>query len=438
VLAVHPAPAGAPPIPRRVLWFLVAEAVSAIGSWATAVVVWGYAAYKYDATAADIALFGVAFTIPGVLLGPVSGTVIDRIGTKQTLALAKVLGVGASLSLLLADDFRTLALLCALNGVAGAFSLPALQAMPPRIVDSANLARTNALVSLTDELAIIVGPALAGVSIGLVGFKGAFVIDALTYALGLLVLPMVHLHAPVTDVGHASDPASASASASADEDEDPPVRFRDTFDGWGLVFRTPVLRRVVACTGTVHLLYGAALLAEPLYVRDTLERSEGVFAALQTVFGIFLVAGGLLAARVGERMATFRWVAVGVGASGVMAIVYLGTPFTAVAFGGVALWGVATALISGPSRTVLQRATPGRAHGRVLSADFVTANLAEMIGVGIAGAAVGAVGVPPTIIVLGLFVATVAAVLIRADSRDRAAVPAAASPPTSAPEPVAP
>ncbi len=62
---MHPSAAGAPPIPRRVLWFLVAEAISAIGSWATAVVVWGYAAYKYDATAADISLFGIAFTVAG-------------------------------------------------------------------------------------------------------------------------------------------------------------------------------------------------------------------------------------------------------------------------------------------------------------------------------------------------------------------------------------
>ena len=47
-----------------------------------------------------------------------------------------------------------------------------------------------------------------------------------------------------------------------------------------------VLRRVVACTALVHLLYGAALLVEPLYVRDVLGRSEEVFAGLQAIFGV--------------------------------------------------------------------------------------------------------------------------------------------------------
>ena len=70
-----------------------------------------------------------------VVLGPVSGAVIDRLGPRSTLAVAKVIGVVASLALLAADDFRTLALLSALHGVSMALSLPALQSMPPRLVD---------------------------------------------------------------------------------------------------------------------------------------------------------------------------------------------------------------------------------------------------------------------------------------------------------------
>ncbi len=392
------------PFSPRVFGFLAAEALSAIGSWATLVVVWGYAAYEYDAGAADLGLFGVAFGLPGVLLGPLTGTIIDRLGPKFTLAVAKVIGTAAALLMLIPDDFAALAVLCAVHGVSMSLSYPALQAMPPRLVADEHVARTNALVSLTDELAIVFGPVVAGVGIALFGFRGAFVFDALTYLLGLLVLPMVSLR-PVR-------------RTTDDGEEEPPVRFRDALEGWRLVLRTAVLRRTVSLTFAVHLLYGAALLAEPLYVRDTLERSEGVFAALQTVFGVFLIAGGLLSARLGDRIATYGWVALGVGLSGVTAIVYLGTPLVGVAFLGVALWGVATALISGPSRTVLQRATPERAHGRVLSADFVAANGAELTGLGIAAVLVGLFGVPWMILALGIPVALVALLLDRAQRRD--------------------
>ncbi len=403
---------GSPTSPR-VAGFLVAEALSAIGSWATIVVIWGYAAYEYDATAAEVSMFGIAFSVPGIVLGPLTGAVVDRIGPKATLAIGKVIGVVASLALLSADDFRTLAILSALHGVASAISHPALQSMPPRLVDDEHLARTNALVSLTDEMAIVLGPVAAGVGIALFGFRGAFVFDAVTYALGLVVLPMVHLRA---------------VRRGEHEEIDPPVRFRDALEGWKLIIRTGILRRVVAGTFAVHLLYGAALLAEPLYVRDVLERSPTVFAALQTAFGICLVAGGLLAARLGERLASFGWVALGVGGSGLAAVIYLGTPFLVVAFVGVALWGVATAVIAGPSRTLLQRSSPEAAHGRVLSADLMAGSGAELVGVASAGVLVGAFGVPWSILGLGLLVASVAGALHLAHERDRAPAAPGADP----------
>jgi MFS family permease len=203
-----------------------------------------------------LGLFGVAFSLPGVLLGPVSGTIIDRLGPKLALTIAKVIGVAAALLLLQADDYSTLTLLCVLHGISSSLSHPALQSMPPRLVDDQHLARTNALVSLTDEVAIIFGPVVAGVGIALFGFRGAFVFDALTYALGLVVLPLVHLA-----------PIDRSSTVGAADDE--PVRLRHALEGWRLIVRTGVLRRVVTCTFVVHLLYGAALLAEPLYVRDT-------------------------------------------------------------------------------------------------------------------------------------------------------------------------
>lgn len=405
--------ATATPSSPRVAGFLAAEALSAIGSWATLVAIWGYAVYEYDATAGDVAVFGLAFSVPGVLFGPIAGAVIDRIGPRATLAAAKVLGVVSALALLLADDFRAFALLAALHGVVFVFSLPALQSMPPRLVDDAHLARTNALVSLTDELAIVLGPVAAGVGIALFGFRGAFVFDALTYLLGLVALPMVRLR-PVTP-------------AAGDDGGEPSVRLRDALEGWKLVARTGVLRRVVTCTFSVHLLYGLALLAEPLYVRDVLGESENVFAALQTAFGICLVAGGLLAARMGERFASFAFVALGVGASGLFAIVYLGTPFVVVAFVGVCLWGVATALISGPSRTVLQRSSPERAHGRVLSADFVAGSTAEFLGVALGGVAVSAFGVPWVVGTVGAAVAVASFALQRADQREHALNPADAT-----------
>jgi MFS family permease len=378
----------------RVIGFLGAEALSALGSFATMVAIWGYAAFRFDASPGELSLYGLAFSLPGVVLGPVAGAVVDRLGPKSTLAASKVLGIAASLALLTVDTFRSMVVLTAAHGIAMTFAQPALQSMPPRLVDEEHLATTNALVGMTDESSLILGPAVGGIAIAAFGFHGAFIVDAVTYAVGLLVLPMVPLRPRVAVEG--TGPATSP---------------REVFAGWALVARTPVLRRTVTCTSVVFALYGLALLTEPLYVRDVLERSPSVFAALQTAFGVFLVGGGILAVKLGDRIASVRWVAFGVAGSGVAALLYLGTPWIGMAFFGVAVWGLFTAMISGPSRTVLQRATPEHAHGRVLAADMVAANAAMLLGTVLGGPLVDALEVRGAVALLG-GLAVVAGVLV--------------------------
>ena len=212
----------------------------------------------------------------------------------------------AALSLVSAHSFHALALLSGLNGIAFAFATPALQALPPRIVDEALLARTNAMVALTDQLAIVLGPVAAGVAIAAFGFRGAFVFDALTYAAGIAVLPLVRVR-----------PVRSAPGTGPVEGDATTVRFRDTFEGWKLVARErrpaphrglhprrpPPLRRRACCPSRCTSV-------------TCCTASPRTFAALQTAFGIFLVLGGVVAARVGDRVATFGWVAVGVLASG--------------------------------------------------------------------------------------------------------------------------
>lgn len=389
---------------NRVRAFLVAEAISAVGSFATFMAIWWFATDRFDASASEVSFFGVAFIAPAVVLGPITGTAVDRFGPRNVLAVAKAAGVLASLALLLADDYLTLAALSILHGIVHAFTLPALQSLPPRIVRDDELARTNALVGLTDEFSIVAGPIVGVLAIEAFGFRGAFVVDACTYAIGLAVLPLVRIRA----TSPSGDEHEAAAAVPG---------FRDAFDGARLIARTPILRRIVATTATVHFLWGAALVAEPLYVRDVLEESKGVFAALQTVFGIMLVGGGLLVARIGERMATFGWVCVGVGASGVTAALYLGTSSIVVAFAGVSLWGLVTALMSGPTRTLLQRHAEEILHGRVMATDLVAGSTAELGGVLATGLLVGIIGVSNAFIAFGIVVVLVAVRLAVADRR---------------------
>jgi MFS family permease len=366
--------------------FLAGEAFSAIGSWASLVAIWGYAAYTFDASPLDIGIVGVAWLLPPVFFGPVAGTVIDRLGPRKVLVAAKVLGTAASIALIFAHSFHILILFSFGHGISMAFAQPALDAFPPRIVKDRQLAAANSLLNTAGHLALVLGPMAAAGSIALVGFKGAFIFDAITYIVGIASTFVITMH-----------PAAMAERTGA---------WRETMDGLRIALRRGPVRTTLSLTASVYCLYGTALMLEPLYVRDVLGRPVQTFALLQSAFGVFLVGTGFFVAHLGDRVATRAVLALAVTGSALGAIWYLGTTSIVMAFAGVMAWGAATAFIAGPSRTLLQRHAPTGAQGRVLAVDRTVEGIAHLVAMPIAAGLAAAVGIRGAAVIVGAVIAT--------------------------------
>jgi predicted MFS family arabinose efflux permease len=329
---------------------LVGQAVNETGNWIAVIAIWGFASFKFDVGAGDLALLFVVLSVPGALLGPLMGVPIDRLGPRRTLLIANLIGVVDALALTRASSYEMIIILALPLGLIEALGGASLDAIPPRLVPDDKLVTANALLGGAQDLAIVVGPLAAALVNTQWGLEGAFFADAATFLFGALVA--LRLQVPPVP----RDPAEHSTST-----------WRELRAGFRLARRTDGLRWTLAVATCVYLLWAAFGVLEPLYVRDVLGGTEDTFALLQTVFGIGLVMTGLSLAVVGERIARPRYVAIAMVVSGLTAALYLGTESETVAFVGVFLWGVDTAFFYVPARTLLQRYAPTAFHGRVLS-----------------------------------------------------------------------
>jgi predicted MFS family arabinose efflux permease len=359
---------------RRLALLVAGNAVNEIGSWCAIVALWGFASFRFDAGPGAIALLGLAWALPPVVLGPLAGVPVDRLGARRVLMVSNVTAALVSLAFLLAQSFPMLVALAAFHGVTSAFSEPALRALPPRLVADQDLVAANALLGAASQSAIVFGPLLAAVAIGTLGIQGAFVIDALTYVFGVLVLVPLRIDEPL--------PASTRASLR-----------EELRDGLRIVARQPQLRMLLGMSGTVYLSWGAFLVIEPVYVREVLHGSPTMLALLQTTFGVGILLTTLVVARLGERVARVRVAALATAASGVAAMLYVGTAVPWVAFAGIGLWGCVTSFFVVPTRTIVQRSAPVETHGRVMALDGTMNNGGALVALPLVGAAAAAVGV---------------------------------------------
>ncbi len=356
------------------------QAVNGVGSWAALVAMWGFAAYHFGSGPGQIALLGLSWALPAALVGPLAGVPIDRLGPKRVLVLAYLAGIATALAMACTTSFGQLVALGFVDGLVKAFSMPAATALPPRLVGDHDLLAANALLGVAEQSALVFGPLVAAAAIAVAGLRAAFVVDAVTYLVGIAVVA----------------PLVLSEVAAR-----PRERLRvELAEGVRVAAAEPTVRFTMLVSMAVFLTWGTFMVVEPLYSRDVLGRPPSFFALLQTAFGATLMAAGLAVPRFGEGVASRRALAVSVMLSGAAAALYVGTRSPVVAVLGVSLWGIDVAFFMAPSRTLLQRHSPPEAHGRVMALYATTHSVADTVSLPLAGLAAGLVGVQATAMVV--------------------------------------
>nr|WP_221204043.1 MFS transporter [Modestobacter versicolor] len=276
----------------RHLW--AAETVSQVGTQVTMLALPVVAVTLLDATPWQMGVLTALETAAFLLIGLPAGAWVDRWRRKRVLVVADLVRavVLGTLPLAYLLDVLTLGQLfvvAAVTGTATVFFDVAYQSYLPALVDRDQLVDGNGKLEASRAVAQVAGPGLTGVLLRLVGAPVLVLVDAASFLLSALFLGSIRQPDTVPD--------------RADRR---PLR-TEIGEGLSFVVRHPLLRRIVACTGTANLFGSMTNALLVLYVIRELGLSE---ATLGLVFSVGAV-GGLLGAgtaawytrRVGEGRA---------------------------------------------------------------------------------------------------------------------------------------
>ena len=159
-----------------------------------------FAVLDLTGSGTDLGLVLAAQSIPLVLLALVGGVWADRLPRAalmmtSDLVRAAVQITGAVLLLTGTAQIWQLAVLAACHGAAEAFFRPAAGAILPQIVPAGELQQANALMGMSDNFGWMVGPAVAGVLVAVIGPGGAIAIDGATFLVSAAFLARLHVPA---------------------------------------------------------------------------------------------------------------------------------------------------------------------------------------------------------------------------------------------------
>ena len=345
---------------------------------------------------------------PMLVLGAWAGLVADRIDKRRLLlatqasmaVLALVLGVLTATGAVRLWMVYALALLL---GVATAFDMPARQAFISELVGPDRLANAIGLNSASFNTARVVGPAVAGVLVGVVGIAPAFFANAVSYLAmigGLLAM----------------DPDRLYRRAAVERGRGQ-IRA-----GFRYVWATPVLRSTIVLVAVVGMLGLNYRVALPLLARFAFDGGPGVYGALAAVMAAGSVVGALAVARRGRPT---RALLVGsVAAFGLLSFAAALAPSIVVEAAFLFPIGAASLAFVATANSTVQLASDPEMRGRVMSLfGLVLLGSGPPSGL-LSGWMAGQFG-PRSILVLSGVSCVVAATVAALAGRGRAEPPAA-------------
>lgn len=251
--------------------FFVGQGVSMVGSWARSAAQ-GWLVYDLTGRELDLGITSALSFLPMALLSAAAGAVVDRVDRRVLLLRLQLVNLALSSVLAYAVVTRTVTpglvqLVALAMGTSQAFEMPCRQAFVADAVPREHLRNAVALNSAMINLALVLGPSLAGLLISTVGIAACFVFDAASFLAVIVVLLRVRLPA------RAPHPPTASMGALL-------------LGGVRYVRRDPVTR-------TLLLLLAVAMVCGWGYTSLLPAFSRGTLGADGAAYGLLHASSGL-------------------------------------------------------------------------------------------------------------------------------------------------
>jgi MFS family permease len=337
----------------RLYW--LGQIVSLIGTWMQSVTQ-PWLVLELGGTPVQLGLVIALQFAPAGLLAPLGGVLADRVDKRRVLMVAQVVAMSEALTLFgltvtgVVEIWHVMVLATVL-GIVNAVEMPLRQSFAAELVPRRDLMNAIALNSTSFNLARVVGPAIAGLTIAAFGIAFNFAVNALTFLAVLVALSQM-------------DPGALHRSARP---ERYPSVLSSLVEGVRYAVRTPlVLWPLVLLAGFATFGMNFQTLL-PLFARVTLGFESSGYGALFAAMGLGSLVGSLYLAfqRGGRPMLGFI---LGGGALFVASVIMLGlTRSPVLAFPLMALAGLFSMLMVNTINVTVQHSVPDALRGRVMS-----------------------------------------------------------------------
>ncbi|HLP89569.1 MAG TPA: MFS transporter [Nostocaceae cyanobacterium] len=334
--------------------FWLGQSLSEIGTRLTG---FGLSIWVYQNTHVVTQLSLVIFftTLPGVLITPIVGALVDRWNRRWTIIISDVAAALITLTLailLLTDNLQLwhTYVTAFLTSVCGSFQMTAKAAAIPMMVPKEQIGRANGLIQFSTAVGQLTAPILAGILIAGLELKGLLLIDIGTYIIAFFTLIFVYIPQP--------EPSEKLGQGIF-------AIFNEIIYGWELISSQLFLIILMAFMTLYFFINGlTTVLIDPLILSFA---STATFGSVMSIAGLGMVCGSILMSIWGGGKKSISTLLTFSALNGVGLIIAGFKPFIPTIAIGIFISFFTIPIIMGSNSTIWQTNINPNVQGRVFS-----------------------------------------------------------------------
>ena len=363
-------------------------AISMSGSWAYNVAL---VVFVFNATHSPAWVAAASMTrfLCALIASPFGGLLADRVERVRLMvtldAVALVLQAGLAVLAALNGAVVLAIILAALTSVTGSSYDPAARAATPAIVGEEHLAAANSAQSAVENLAVIVGPAIAGALLIFAPPAIVFGVNGATFGLSALLVGQIRARSQPVDISKGGTVGPLKQMAG----------------GLAAFFKSPTVMLLAGFSILASFVYGTDTVLFVVISKDQLGTGSAGYGYLLAALGV----GGIVMAAFMNRIAAARRLGAIIVIG--MAVYCLPTALLTVvhapwiAFLIEVLRGAGTIVVDVLAITALQRVVKPEVVARVFGVFFAFVLAAVSLGALLMPILLGIVGLKSTLLIMG-------------------------------------
>ena len=374
---------------RNYRLFFSGQCISVTGTWIQQVAI-NWLVYSLTKSALLMGVIMFAGSIPSLFLSPLAGVVVDRINKYHALIILQTLFmleafILAILTLTGIIQVWQIVLLSISIGITNAFDMPLRQAFVVHLIDNnEDLGNAISLNSSSMNLALLVGPAVAGTLIAAFGEGICFLINSISYiAVIAALLAMRMKFIPIHEANGKNI-------------------FQEFHEGFKCVSNSLPMRNIIIYLAIASLVGMSYIVLLPIFAKEILHGNAQTLGFLLSTAGVGALFGALYLAGKKSILGLEKWIC---AASLILGFGLVGLAFAdkfLIALMLLFFIGFGMVVIIASCNMLVQNIVEDDKRGRVMSLYTMAFMGTTPIGSLFGGIIAHKIGVPHTFLLAGL------------------------------------